>query len=240
MTVNAKALLAAVNVALLLGVIHQITLIPGRRESAQLSVVRRERRRGGVRAGADTAKAGAVLPDYEEAVRLINGRNIFNLNRCPDALSVRSGSQIALLGTYVAGDLSGAIFQQSGQSGPQFTFRGGGRSSQTQTRQIPPKRFVRLGETLENGYTLTQVRPDGVTLSRGGASMEMRVERPSDHTPGAIAARAASRPAPPNPQQIQNMMMGQQLMMLRQLIRNTSPETNGGPDNRSFRSRGRN
>ena len=232
-----KAFLMILNLCLVLGLVWQVSGF-FKKEEPELAVVRKDRKSTSVQNTAATAK-GSALPDYEDAVLSVNRKNIFDLNRCPETLSARGGSQIALLGTYTVGPLRGAIFKQSQQVrrvpyGPMIN-RGG--RQQQQTRQIPLKRFVKLGETLENGYTLTEVYPNQVVLSRGGGTTEMYLERASTNSPASLAAAAAAaRRARPSAQQVQTTMMRQQLQMMRQLIQNTNRQ-GGGSNNRSTRSR---
>ncbi len=232
-----KTFLMILNLFLAIGIVWQVTGF-FKKETPELTIVRKERK-AGTESTPTAASTGTSLPEYEDAVLSVNRKNIFNLNRCPETLSARGGSQIALLGTYTVGPLRGAIFKQSQQVrrvpyGPMVN-RGG--RQQQQTRQIPLKRFVKLGDTLENGYTLTEVYPNRVVLSRGGGTMEMYLERASTNSPSSLAAAAAAaRRSRPNAQQLQTMMMGQQLRMMRQLIQNVNQQR-GGTNNRSTRSR---
>lgn len=171
-------------------------------------------------------KSAAMTP--REAAGLIIGANIFNLTRCPDAQSGRWGgnsAQMSLLGVYRIGSYQGAIIQQK-----RNTRRGPGNwrnRNQNTTAEKPLKQFLRLGESLENGYTLTAVHDDYIVLSRGSGQLELKLETASKNLPSTIAAAAAAqRQNRPNAQQIQQMMMFRQMRMMNELIRNTRNNQN--------------
>ncbi len=175
-----------------------------------------------------TGKSDAMTPG--EAVQLIVGANIFNLARCPDAQSGRWGgnsAQMSLLGVYRIGTTQGAIIQQkrnSGRRGPGNWRQGQG---QTATAEKPLKQFLRLGESLENGYTLTAVHDDRIVLSRGGGQLELKLETASKNLPATIAAAAAAaQQNRPTAQQMQQIMMFQQMRMMNELVRNTRNNQN--------------
>ena len=138
------------------------------------------------------------------------------------------------------GDLQGAIFQQRQQ---QRNFRAGpwnnSRGNQN-VKQVPLKRFLKVGESLENGYTLEAVYDNYVVLSRSGSTMELHLQRASTNLPSSVAARnqAAARNRP-NPQQMQTGMMMRQVQLMEQMVRNQQSQQRqgGGNVNRSTRSR---
>lgn len=225
-----KALLILINLLLACGVAYQGLQLFSE-DPEELSVTRKDR---------STKTAAAVtgtlsLPNFPDAIALIQNKNIFDVTRCPEAYAGRGGAQMQLLGTYQVNGLDGAIIKQS-QMVRRMNFPGarpGARQS-----SIPLKRFIKVGDTLENGYVLTQVHADHIVLSRNGGTMELYLERPSSNSPATLAARAAAaRARRPTPQQQQGMMMQQQLNMMRQLIQNTSRTSRGGTSNRSTRSR---
>ena len=85
-----------------------------------------------------------------------------------------------------------------------------------QPQQIPLKRFLKVGDALENGYTLTEVHPNKIVLSRNRQqSGTVSGTRLQANLPSTLAANArAARRQPPISQQVQGMMMRQQLQMI--------------------------
>ena len=181
-----------------------------------------------------------AAPDFGAVLATIAGQNIFDSSRCPEMMSGGS-SALVLLGIYRMGDLQGAIFQQR-QQRQQRNFRAGpwnnSRSNQN-TKQVPLKRFVKVGESLENGYTLEAVYDNYVVLSRSGSTMELHLQRASTNLPSSIAARnqAAAR-SQPNAQQMQTGMMMRQVQLMEQMVRNQQSQPRQNTNvNRSTRSR---
>ena len=181
-----------------------------------------------------------AAPDFDAVLATIAGQNIFDSSRCPEMMSGGS-SALVLLGIYRMGDLQGAIFQQR-QQRQQRNFRAGpwnnSRSNQN-TKQVPLKRFLKVGESLENGYTLEAVYDNYVVLSRSGSTMELHLQRASTNLPSSIAARnqAAAR-SQPNAQQMQTGMMMRQVQLMEQMVRNQQSQPRQNTNvNRSTRSR---
>ncbi len=181
-----------------------------------------------------------AAPDFDAVLATIAGQNIFDSSRCPEMMSGGS-SALVLLGIYRMGDLQGAIFQQR-QQRQQRNFRAGpwnnNRNNQN-TKQVPLKRFLKVGESLENGYTLEAVYDNYVVLSRSGSTMELHLQRASTNLPSSIAARnqAAAR-RQPNAQQMQTGMMMRQVQLMEQMVRNQQSQPRQNTNvNRSTRSR---
>ncbi|WP_419647845.1 hypothetical protein, partial [Victivallis vadensis] len=108
-----------------------------------------------------------------EAAQILLANNIFNVARCPEALNSRWGggsAQMALLGIYRVGNFEGAIIQQkrNRRGGPPRRTANNRNGTAQQVTEPPLKQFLRLGEALENGYVLSSIGSDSVTLSRGG------------------------------------------------------------------------
>ena len=109
----------------------------------------------------------------EEAAGLVTRYNLFNITRCPDAVSGRRGpstQQMTLIGIYKMGNSRGAIIQQTQQRSRRTT-------TNTNNAQQPIKQFYTVGEVLSNGYTLASIDDGQVTLSRGGSTMQLQLEK---------------------------------------------------------------
>lgn len=175
------------------------------------------------------------------ALSTLLANNIFNVARCPEALNSRWGggaAQIALLGIYRVGSWEGAIIQQKRQTrrGP---VRRNNRTNTTQAAEPPLKQFLRVGESLENGYVLTSIGTDSVTLTRGGGKLELQLETASKNLPSTVAAAAAAaRRNRPNAQQMQQFMMMRQMRVMEQLIRQNNQQNRN--TRQSAPGRGRN
>lgn len=146
----------------------------------------------------------------EDARATVNRFNLFNISRCPDAVAGRGGrggnTQMTLLGIYRVGPSQGAIIQQSRQRTP--------FQRNTAQNTAAPKTFYRIGETLDNGYTLSSIDGNKVTLSRGSSSMELQLA--SAGSTQTTAAAQARQQRPRTQQEVQNMMM---MGMMRQMMR---------------------
>ena len=168
----------------------------------------------------------------ETAIQTILSNNIFNITRCPDAIGgMRGGSSsMVLLGVYRIGDKRGAIIQQNTRTVRMFQPFGGAR--QTQQRQIKPQQTFMQGETMDNGYVVSEIHDDRVVLTRNGGRMELRLELASRPLTQARAA-AAARAARPTAQQMQQRMQFQQMMMMQQLMPSTNAMQRQMNQNRS-------
>ena len=232
-----KILLILFNLLLVGGIGWQAVSLLNDEEPVTVTTKSRTRR-----AEAKTAPAASesTAPDFDAVLATIAGQNIFDSSRCPEMMSGGS-SALVLLGIYRMGDLQGAIFQQR-QQRQQRNFRAGPwnntRNNQN-TKQVPLKRFLKVGETLENGYTLEAVYDNYVVLSRSGSTMELHLQRASTNLPSSIAARnqAAAR-SRPNAQQMQTGMMMRQVQLMEQMVRNQQSQPRQNTNvNRSTRSR---
>lgn len=206
---------------------------------------------------AKTGKTAAVKPAApktpqigdNEAAQILLANNIFNVARCPEALNSRWGSgsaQMALLGIYRVGNFEGAIIQQkrNRRGGPPHRSVNNRNGTARQSAEPPLKQFLRLGESLENGYVLSSIGSDSVTLTRGGGKLELQLETASKNLPSAVAAAAAAaRQNRPDAQQMQQFMMMRQMRVMEQLIRqngrqnqnNSRPAAPGRGSSRSNR-----
>jgi len=85
------------------------------------------------------------------------------------------------------------------------------------------KQYVRLGETMTNGYTLVAITRDRATLTRGGDKLELDLQAPSINQ---NAARRSGAPRLNAAQQLQQAQLATQQMMVRALM-----EMRGGRPN---------
>lgn len=154
----------------------------------------------------------------EEAARIVVAQNLFNLNRCPEAVAGRGNSnQMSLIGIYRVAGLEGAIIEQKRQTSRRNIFqdmrnmlasRGGRRPTTgatiTTTTLLPLQKFFRVGETLENGYKLASVGADYVILSRGTSTTRLQLE---------LAGRDTTNRSSGNNRRLSTEQMGQMIMM---------------------------
>jgi len=77
------------------------------------------------------------------------------------------------------------------------------------------KQYVRLGETMTNGYTLVAITRDRATLTRGGDKLELDLQAPSINQ---NAARRGGAPRLNAAQQLQQAQLATQQMMVRALM----------------------
>ena len=96
------------------------------------------------------------------------------------------------------------------------------------------KQYVRLGETMSNGYTLVAITRDRATLTRGGDKLELDLQAPSINQ---NASRRGGGPKLNINQQLQQAQLLTQQMMVRTLMDmraggNRAPGGGGGGGNR--------
>lgn len=113
--------------------------------------------------------------------------------------------------------------------------------------QMTYKQYVRLGETLSNGYKLVEVNRDSVLLTRGSDKLELELLDASKNTPQT--ARRNNRRTNTGTQMLQTlqnmqrMQMFQNMQMMRMMRQNQNPpqQQNNSSNMRSNtnRSRGR-
>ncbi len=156
-----------------------------------------------------SAAAPAAM-SISEAAGLVNRYNLFNITRCPDAVSGRRGpsiQQMTLIGIYKMGNSRGAIIQQTQQRSWRRT-----TTTNTNTQQQPVKQFYTVGEVMSNGYTLASIEEDQVTLSRGGSSMQLQLVK-AGRGVSTSTTTTQTRPRLSTQQLQQFMIMGQMRMM---------------------------
>ncbi len=95
------------------------------------------------------------------------------------------------------------------------------------------KQYVRIGETLANGYTLTEVTRTGAVLTRGSDKMELELQEPSKNLTKASAGtnknqRTSVLQQMQQMQQMQMMQNFQMMRMMRDTVRNQNQNQNQG------------
>lgn len=103
-------------------------------------------------------------------------------------------------------------------------------SSATGNNQLVYKQYVRLGETLSNGYKLIDVEREKVTLQRGSDKLELVLEEASKNAP-QTARRTPRRVNTATRllqtmQNMQRMQMFQNFQMMRMMNRNNQNNNN--------------
>ncbi len=159
-----------------------------------------------------SAAAPAAI-SIEEAAGLVTRYNLFNITRCPDAVSGRRGpsaQQMTLIGIYKMGNSRGAIIQQTQQRSWRRT------TTNTNNAQQPIKQFYTVGEVLSNGYTLASIDDGQVTLSRGGSTMQLQLEKAGRGISTSATTTQTQRRL--STQQLQQFMMMGQMRMMQQMM----------------------
>jgi hypothetical protein len=246
-----KKVLVGLN-CLLGGIILLFTianLTPAQSEQAPKKTAVPASRKGGKKsvaaAASDKKITPAELPEMNVAVEKVITADVFSNVRSPLA-NVRSGrNEMTLLGTFKMGKVEGAIIRQTGgnrQVNPflmqamRMSGAGGGgytRWSAMGGRQsnTPAKQYVRLGETMANGYTLTEVTRTRAVLVRGNDKMELELQDPSKNR-ASRASRAPRLNCTQQFQQAQMFMQSQMIRTLRDIQRNSGGQA---PANRGRR-----
>jgi len=200
----------------------------------------------------------AALPDLETACDRIVAADIFNQVRSPLA-NVRGGrGDLVLMGTFKIGNLEGAIIQMKANNRQYNPFlaqamRAQGAPPGAPSGGMPPggapgfgrnwtpqgpgggnigiaKQYVRVGETLSNGYMLVEISRTRAVLIRGNDKMELELQDPSKNRTSTTAS-APKLNASQQLQQVQMTMQGQMMrtmMMMQQNMQNGAPPGRGG------------
>lgn len=197
-----------------------------------------------------TAKTPPGLPGIDQAVDKVIAADVFNNVRSPLANVRASRNELSLVGVFQSGDTTGAIIKQntrnfqqnpylmqamrmSGTRGGQFG--GGARGGMGYTQwsamggrrsNTPAKQYVRLGETMSNGYTLAEVARDRVVLVRGNDKLELELQDPSKNR---VAPRQRRMNSTQQFQQAQLFMQAQMVRAFRDMQRggNSAPANRG-------------
>ena len=94
----------------------------------------------------------------------------------------------------------------------------------------PQKQYVRLGETMSNGYTLAEVTRQRAVLVRGNDKLELELQDPSKNR--SVSVR---RPRMNSTQQYQQAQLFLQAEMIRAFRQGNSGNRNAAPANRGRR-----
>ena len=94
-----------------------------------------------------------------------------------------------------------------------------GISYQNSQGPVVFKQYVRLGETLSNGYTLTEVNPNKVTLKRGSDKLELELLDASQNAPQTAKAQNRRTNRGNQFMQIMQNMQRMQFMQNMQMMR---------------------
>ncbi len=112
-------------------------------------------------------------------------------------------------------------------------FGAGGQNTANQQQQqqtVTYKQYVRIGETLTNGYTLQEVDRKKAVLVRGSDRMELELQDPSKNLPAAASTANANRRGNnfmQQMQQMQQMQMMQNMRMMQMMQQNQNRQNQG-------------
>ena len=198
------------------------------------------------------------LPDIDEAAKKITTLDVFNNVRSPLANVRNSRTQLTLVGIFKSGKMEGAIIRQNnrtrqfnpylaqmmmqsgmaggmnrmGGMGNRMGRMGGGFTNWSQMsgrNSGNDKQYVRVGDTLSNGYTLAEVTRTGATLIRGNDRIELELQDPSKNRASANANRNfRGMNANQQFQQAQMIMQGQMMRTMQQMQRSIQSGGGGG------------
>ncbi|MBE6376774.1 MAG: hypothetical protein IKD23_09440 [Lentisphaeria bacterium] len=197
----------------------------------------------------DTAKevSSVVLAEPDAAAGKIIDLDVFNQIRSPFANTRLGRSEMSLVGIVINGNSQAAIIKnntRNRQVNPylmqaQFMAANmsGNRQQFTQWSRMsgrnsgPAQQYVRLGETMSNGYTLTEVSRTRVVLVRGNDKMELELMNPSRN----LSSGGGTRPrlnATQQFQQAQMFMQSQMIRTMREIQQNSRSTAPAGNRNR--------
>ena len=212
----------------------------------------------------DSAKrqTNAKLADIDESAKKIISHDVFNNVRSPLANVRNSRTQLTLVGIFRCGKTEGAIIRQNNrnrQFNPylaQMMMHGGmmnrpggmmnrpggmGGNRFTSWSQVAgrnsgaEKQYVKVGETLSNGYTLAEVTRTGATLIRGNDRIELELQDPSrNRNSGRNYSNNRSLNSTQQFQQAQMIMQGQMMRTMQQMQQTIRSNQGGG--NRNYGS----
>ena len=191
----------------------------------KLEVGKKKKRTKSVTAAAAPAPAKFKVPGSEEAAATIVRKNVFDTQRTGGAAWGR-GATYTLVGIYRVNKTQGAI----------ITSKGGVRQG-----NMPIKQFFRVGDTLPNGYTLSEINSNQAILMRGASRMTLDLAYSSQGNTTRSTARRNTNPM----QQMLNLMQQsigmqqrQQMNMMRMMQQNnnrSSSTSSRGSTNRRGR-----
>ena len=123
----------------------------------------------------------------------------------------------------------GGMMNRGGMGGGRFTnwSQMSGRSAGAE------KQYVRVGDTLSNGYTLAEVTRTGATLIRGNDRIELELQDPSKNRASANRSSNNRRANPTQQfQQAQMFMQGQMMRTMQQMQRTLQSRNSSSGGNR--------
>ena len=122
----------------------------------------------------------------------------------------------------------GGMMNRGGMGGGRFNSwsQMSGRNSGTE------KQYVRVGDTLSNGYTLAEVTRTGATLIRGNDRIELELQDPSKNRASGNRSNQNRRVNPTQQFQQAQMFMQGQMMRTMQQMQRTIQNNSGGGNNR--------
>ena len=192
----------------------------------KLEVGKKKKRTKSVTAATAPAPAKFKVPGSEEAAATIVRKNVFDTQRTGGAAGGRGVATYTLVGIYRVNKTQGAI----------ITSKGGVRRG-----NMPIKQFFRVGDTLPNGYTLSEINGNQAILMRGASRMTLDLAYSSQGYTTRNTARRNTNPM----QQMLNLMQQsigmqqrQQMNMMRMMQQNnnrSSSTSSRGSTNRRGR-----
>ena len=227
-----KIALYLINAILAISILYQGSKLFTSKPKKENSKVKLERKNTPKKSIAKVATKKQAPP--VDDVKVITEADIFNNKRNPDSSGFSGRVELTLVGTFKVGKIEGAIItQKSNQRRPFMAMMGGpgGRMGNNAPPMMPgaggfrqrfalnnnnqqnqgTKQYVRVGETLANGYTLASVTRTSATLTRSGDKLELELQDPSKNQ----TQRSSNRNRPANAQQ---QLQWAQLQTQRQLM----------------------
>ncbi len=145
----------------------------------------------------------------------------------------------------MGGSRNTSQFNRGGMSNLQGTNTQGTNTQGTTAaaQQNTYKQYVRLGETLSNGYKLVEVTRTRVVLTRGGDKLELELADASKNQPQSSSTRSANPSQTQVMQQMMNSMQQMQQMQVMQgfqMMRMGQQQNQQGGDQPPQQNSGRN
>ena len=171
---------------------------------------------------------------------------IFRCGKTEGAI-IRQNSRNRQFNPYIAqmmmqsgmgGNRGGMMGNRGGMMGNRGGMMGGGGrftnwSQMSGSNSAVDKQYVRVGETLSNGYTLAEVTRTGATLIRGNDRIELELQDPSKNRASGNRSNSNQRANPTQQfQQAQMFMQGQMMRTMQQMQRTIQSNSGGNNNNR--------
>ena len=170
----------------------------------------------------------------------------FSIGSCTGAIikqktSNRNNNFFPMGGPQMGGPQMGGrrqmgIAQRGGRPGPAAMNRQQGGNVAAGSNQLVYKQYVRVGETLSNGYKLVDVQREKVTLQRGSDKLELTIEEASKNAPATARQQNRGNRQINNTTRILQTMQNMQRM---QMFQNHPRQNGKGSENRSSASPGK-